>query len=157
MANPQNGSSKSKSAESKRSASAPAQSAAVGAEAPSESVSAESTAVTETPTPAIVATPSTALAVAETKPAKSDAAEAAIDPTLWSKKSFDLWSENATAFLDFTERLAKAKTLDEITSLQSRFVSERLDSLMRQSTELMTLAQRLMSASTAPLYGVRAA
>jgi hypothetical protein len=156
MANPQNGSSKSKPAESKRSASAPAQAAPVVAEAPSESVSAEATAATETPTPAIVAAPSAALAVTETKPA-GEGAEAAIDPTLWSKKSLDLWSENAAAFLDFTERLAKAKTLDEITSLQSRFVSERLDSLMRQSTELMTLAQRLMSASTAPLYGVRAA
>ncbi len=156
MANPQNGSSKSKPAESKRSASAPAQAAPVVAEVLTESVSAEATAETETPTPAIIAAPSTALAVTETKPA-GEGAEAAIDPTLWSKKSLDLWSENAAAFLDFTERLAKAKTLDEITSLQSRFVSERLDSLMRQSTELMTLAQRLMSASTAPLYGVRAA
>ncbi len=79
------------------------------------------------------------------------------DPAHWQQKSIDLWAENATAFLDFAERLANAKTIDEATTFQSRFVSERIDALLRQSTELMTLAQRLLNFSIAPIYGARAA
>ncbi|MCQ4189332.1 phasin family protein [Methylocystis suflitae] len=115
-----------------------------------------SPAAVEAQTPVFAAAPSTALAISEPpKPAESEAD--GFDPALWQKKSIDLWAENATAFLDFAERLANAKTIDEVTTLQSRFVSDRLDALLRQSTELMTLAQRLLNFSIAPIYGARAA
>jgi hypothetical protein len=121
----------------------------------SEAVSAEpAPAIVETQTPRAAEAPSTALAIAVE--IKSAGAEE-FDPALWSQKSIDLWAENATAVLDFAERLANAKSIDEVTNLQSRFVSERFDTLLRQSNELITLAQRLFNLSIAPLYGARAA
>ncbi len=105
-------------------------------------------------TPMVEQAPSTALAIAvEIKTAGAEE----FDPTLWSQKSIDLWAENATAVLDFAERLANAKSIDEVTNLQSRFVSERFDTLLRHSNELLTLAQRLFGLSLAPLSGPRAA
>jgi hypothetical protein len=155
MANPQNGSPKPKATEAKRPApSVPETEAALTA---SEIVSAEpAPAVVEAQTPPVFAAPSTALTISEPpKPAETTLEE--FDPALWPQKSIDLWAENATAFLDYAERLAAAKTIDEVTTLQSRFVSERLDTLLRQSTEWMTLAQRLLNFSIAPIYGARAA
>jgi hypothetical protein len=150
MANPQNGSPKPKAPETKRvpeTEAAPTVSKAVSEE--------PAPAPVEAQTPVVVAAPSTALAISEPpKPAESEAE--GFDPALWQQKSVDLWAENATAFLDFAERLANAKTIDEATTLQSRFVSERIDALLRQSTELMTLAQRLLNFSIAPIYGARA-
>jgi hypothetical protein len=102
------------------------------------------------------AAPATTLAVAEPQ-AATDATAEEFDPALWQRKSFDLWAENVTAFFDFAERLAKAKTLDEVASLHARFVAERLESLARQSTELLTFAQRLANFSAAPLCGARPA
>lgn len=103
-----------------------------------------------------VTAPTTALTTASQIVAQ-DAAGETFDPALWQKKSFDLWTENLTAFFDFAERLAKAKTLEEVSDLHARFVTERLESVTRQSTELLTLAQRLASLSAAPLCGARAA
>lgn len=79
------------------------------------------------------------------------------DSSDWSKKSFELWSENATAFLDLAEQIAKAKTLDEVVTLQTRFVNGRLDSFLRQSKEAMALAQSAFSLAATPLYGARTA
>lgn len=145
MATPTNASPKSKPA--------PAETPAVAA-----TLSETAPAPVATPAPATppVTTPATALATAPQIVAK-DAANDAFDPALWQKKSFDLWAENLNAFFDFAERLAKAKTFDEVTDLHSRFVTERLESLTRQSTELLTLAQRLASLPAAPLCGARAA
>ncbi|MBI1980780.1 MAG: phasin family protein [Methylocystis sp.] len=153
MANPQNGSPKSKHSEIKRPApgaketdALPVASEAVGAEPAPVVIEAQTTTVEQAP--------STALAIAvEVKSARAEE----FDPTLWSQKSIDLWAENATAVLDFAERLANAKSIDEVTSLQSRFASERFDTLLRHSNELLTLAQRLFGFSIAPLYGTRAA
>lgn len=155
MANPQNGSPKPKAPETKRPT--PNVPEAEAAQTVSKAVSDEpAPAAVEAQTPVFVAAPSTALAISEPpKPAESEAE--GFDPALWQKKSIDLWAENATALLDFAERLANAKTIDEVTTLQSRFVSDRLDALLRQSTELMTLAQRLLNFSSAPIYGARAA
>ncbi|MBM3562280.1 MAG: hypothetical protein FJX16_01705 [Alphaproteobacteria bacterium] len=153
MANPQNSSPKSKQPEVKRPA--PGAKETDAAPAASEAVAAEpAPIVIEAQTPTIEQAPSTALAIAvEIKSAGGED----FDPALWSQKSIDLWAENATAVLDFAERLAKAKSIDEVTNLQSRFVSERLDTLLRQSNELLTLAQRVFGLSIAPLYGARAA
>lgn len=104
-----------------------------------------------------VAAPTTALTTVASQIVAPDAAGETFDPALWQKKSFDLWTENLTAFFDFAERLAKAKTLEEVTDLHARFVTERLESVTRQSTELLTLAQRLASLPVAPLCGARAA
>lgn len=79
------------------------------------------------------------------------------DSADWTKQTFELWSENASAFLDLVEQIAKAKTLDEIISLQSRFATERLDRFMRQSQDWMSFAQSFTSVTTAPFYGARAA
>jgi len=153
MANPQNSSPKSKPAEGKRAAASATETEA--APTASESVSAEpAPVVVEALTPTVETSPSTALAIAvEIKSADAEA----FDPAAWSQKSIDLWAENATAVLDFAEGLANAKSIDEITSLQSRFVSERFDTLLRHSNELFTLAQRLFGLSVTPLYGTRAA
>lgn len=153
MANPQNSSPKSKHPDAKR----PAPNAKETDAAPvvSEAVSAEPPPVViEAQTPAVEPAPSTALAVVVEM---TSAGAEDFDPALWSQKSIDLWAENATAVLDFAERLAKAKSIDEVTNLQSRFVSERFDTLLRQSNELLTLAQRLFGLSIAPLCGARAA
>ncbi|TLG77729.1 phasin family protein [Methylocystis sp. B8] len=151
MANPQNSPPKSKLPETKRVASvetdaAPQASGAVSAE--------PAPVIIEAQKPSIASAPSTALAVAVE--IKSAGAEE-FDPALWSQKSIDLWAENATAVLDFAERLAKAKTLDEVTNLQSHFMSERFDTLLRHSNELLSLTQRMFTVSLAPLYGARAA
>lgn len=151
MANPQNSPPKSKLPETKRAASvetdaAPPASGAVSAE--------PAPVIIEAQKPSIASAPSTALAVAVE--IKSAGAEE-FDPAIWSQKSIDLWAENATAVLDFAERLANAKTLDEITNLQSHFMSERFDTLLRHSNELFSLAQRMLNVSIAPLYGARAA
>lgn len=153
MANPHNTPPKPKNADPKRVApSAPETDAAPTV---SESVSAEpAPVVVEALTPTVEKPPSTALAIAVE--IKSAGAES-FDPALWSQKSIDLWAENATAVLDFAERLANAKSIDEMTNLQSHFVSERFDTLLRHSNELFTLAQRLFGLSVAPLYGPRAA
>ncbi|MGJ0395355.1 MAG: phasin family protein [Methylocystis sp.] len=153
MANPQNSSPKPKNADPKRVApSAPETDAAPTV---IESVRAEpAPVVVEALTPTVEKPPSTALAIAVAL--KSADAEA-FDPAAWSQKSIDLWAENATAVLDFAERLANAKSIDEMTNLQSRFVSERFDTLLRHSNELFTLAQRLFGMSVTPLYGTRAA
>ncbi|MGD9656949.1 MAG: phasin family protein [Methylocystis sp.] len=153
MANPQNSSPKSKLSETKRSA--PRVTETEAAPAASEAVSAESAAaVVETPTPIVEKAPSTAVAIAvELKSAEGEA----FDPAAWSQKSIDLWAENATAVLDFAEQLANAKSIDEVTNLHSRFVSERFDTLLRHSNELLTLAQRVFGLSVTPLYGTRVA
>ncbi|MBI5011515.1 MAG: hypothetical protein HZC06_01480, partial [Methylocystis sp.] len=117
MANPQNGSSKPKASETKRPA--PSVPETEAAQTVSKAVSQEpAPAAVEAQTPALVAAPSTALAISEPpKPAESEAE--GFDPALWQQKSIDLWAENATAVLDFAERLANAKTIDEVTTLQS--------------------------------------
>lgn len=155
MANPHNTPPKPKNADPKRVApSAPETDAAPTV---SESVSAApapAPVVVEALTPTVEKPPSTALAIAVAlKPADAES----FDPAAWSQKSIDLWAENATAVLDFAERLANAKSIDEMTNLQSRFVSERFDTLLRHSNELFTLAQRLFGLSVTPLCGTRAA
>jgi len=106
--------------------------------------------------PAPVKAPEPALATTTPQVAQEATTEA-FDAAFWPKKSFDLWAENVTAFFDFAERLGKAKNFDEVTSLHARFVTERLESAARHSTEWLTQAQRLASLSTAPLCGARAA
>lgn len=81
----------------------------------------------------------------------------AFDASLWSKKSLELWAESAAAFLDLAERIVKAQTFDEVIDLQSQFASERFEAFVRQSKDLMELAQSMASVSTAPLCEVRKA
>jgi Phasin protein len=80
----------------------------------------------------------------------------AFDSAVWSKKPFELWAENASAFLDFAERIAKARTVEEVVELQTRFATERFYAFMRQSKELMEFAQGMASFS-APLCDARKA
>lgn len=61
----------------------------------------------------------------------------------WSMKAIDVWSENATAFLDLAESLGKAKSLPEAFEIQSRFASERYESFVKRSGEFAEIAQRL--------------
>mgnify|MGYP001004439311 CR=1 FL=1 len=155
MANPQNNSPKSKPSEAKRSP-APSDKETDAAPDAGETVNAALAPVVIAPTPTVEPAPAPSTAVAIVVEMTSPGAED-FDPSLWSQKSIDLWAENATAVLDFAERLANAKSIEEVTNLQSRFVSERLDTLLRQSNELLTLAQRVFGLSIAPLYGARAA
>jgi hypothetical protein len=85
------------------------------------------------------------------------AASFKFDSAEWAKKSFEIWSEHATAVLDLAEQIAKAKTLEEVVSLQSRFASERLDSFLRQSKDAASFAQSFFGVATATLCGARTA
>ncbi len=85
------------------------------------------------------------------------AAAFAFDASEWSKKSIEVWSENAEAFLVLVEQVSKAQTFEEIVDLQSRFASERLEAFMRQSKELMDVAKNIATLSAAPLCDVRKA
>ena len=79
------------------------------------------------------------------------------DTSDWSKKSIELWAENAAAFLDLAEEIGKAKSLEEVLDVQSRFASDRFQAFIRQSQELMDLARRVANFSVAPLYGAQKA
>jgi hypothetical protein len=80
------------------------------------------------------------------------------DPGAWSKKIFDLWSENAYALVDFAEGLAKAKTFEDIVTLQSRFANEQVEGFVRQSKELMAFGRRSAGAAAGPIcYSAAAA
>lgn len=80
-----------------------------------------------------------------------------VDSSDWSKKSIELWSENAAAFLDLAEEIGKAKSFEDVLDIQSRFASERLAAFFRQSQELMDLARRMATLSVAPLCGAQKA
>jgi hypothetical protein len=80
-----------------------------------------------------------------------------IDSSTFTQKSLELWSENANAFFDFVEQIARVKSFEEAVDLQSRFASERLEAFLRQSKELMESARDMASLSTAPLCGVKKA
>lgn len=80
-----------------------------------------------------------------------------LDSSDWPKKSIELWSENAAAFLDLAEEIGKAKSFEDVLDIQSRFASARLEAFLRQSQELMELARRMATFSVAPLYGAQKA
>jgi len=79
------------------------------------------------------------------------AASFVFDASAWSKKSLELWAENAAAFFSLAEQVAKAQTLEEIVDLQSRFAKDRVDAFLRQSKDLMDFAKSASTLSTAPL------
>jgi hypothetical protein len=134
------------------------------AEAPIETVAAEAAgfepAPPVAPAPEIADSISTPLAVIEEAVESATEAFSAslqFDTSDWSKKSIDLWAENAAAFLDLAEEIGKAKTLEEVLDVQSRFASDRFQAFIRQSQELMDLARRVATFSVAPLYGAQKA
>ncbi len=131
------------------------------AEAPVETTAAQAVASEPAaPAPEIVDSISTPLAVIEEAVESATEALSAsfkFDSSDWSKKSIDLWAENASAFLDLAEEIGKAKTLEEVLDVQSRFASDRFAAFIRQSQELMDLARRVASFSVAPLYGAQKA
>lgn len=75
--------------------------------------------------------------------AGDDSASEALDAAAWSAKTLELWSENANALIDLAEELGKAKSLPEAWEAQSRFATERLESLLKRSNEFVDLAQRI--------------
>lgn len=113
--------------------------------------------VSEAPTSVVVAVQASAPAVLESVVSQEFSADIAFDATLWSKKVFELWSQSAQAFLDHAEQIAKAESFEEVVSLQSRFAGAQFEAFLRQSQEVMALAQRMASVSAAPLCGARAA
>jgi hypothetical protein len=105
----------------------------------------------------IVSTPLAAIEEAVESASESITASFKIDSSTFTQKSLELWSENANAFFDFVEQIARAKSFEEAVDLQSRFAAERLEAFLRQSKELMESARDIASLSTAPLYGVKKA
>jgi hypothetical protein len=85
------------------------------------------------------------------------AASFKLDSSTFTQKSMELWSENADAFFDFIEKIARAKSFEEAVELQTRFATERLDVLLRQSKELMETARNMASLSAAPLCATKKA
>jgi hypothetical protein len=105
----------------------------------------------------IVSTPLAVIEQAAESAAESFSASFDLDMSAWSKKSLELWSENANAFLAFAEQLGKAKSFEEAVDLQSRFASERFEAFVRQSQELMAAAKTLTSFAPAPFRDMRKA
>ena len=58
-------------------------------------------------------------------------------------KTFDLLNENAAALFDFAAELSKVQSVVEAIDLQSRFVSERYTTFLRQSNEVADLTRQL--------------
>ncbi|MBL1255877.1 phasin family protein [Methylocystis sp. Sn-Cys] len=100
---------------------------------------------------AVVAPPLAVIEEAVETAQESFSASFEFDTALWSKRSLELWSENAAAFLGLAEGIAKAKNFEEVVDLQSRFASERFEAFIRQSKELMEFARSLAALSAAPL------
>lgn len=105
----------------------------------------------------IVSTPLAVIEDAAETATESFAAAFSFDASEWSKKSLQIWSENAEAFLALVEQVSRAQTFEEIVDLQSRFASERFEAFVRQSKELMDVAKNMASVTTAPLCDVRKA
>jgi hypothetical protein len=105
----------------------------------------------------IVSAPLAAIEEAVESASESFAASFKIDSSSFTQRSLELWSENANAFFDFVEQVARAKSFEEAVELQSRFASERLEAFLRQSKELMETARDMASLSTAPLCSVKKA
>lgn len=160
MPTPNNAAKPVKSAEPKREAPA-VNTAPVAAKAPVASAmdAGAAKALVVTPPPAKPAAPVVIEAVViETVAAKENVSAAfKFDSAEWSKRTFDLWSENATAVFDLADQIAKAKSVDEVVSLQSRFATDRFESFLRQSKEAMAFAQSLFVVATKPFYGAPAA
>ncbi len=111
----------------------------------------------EPETVGIVPAPLALIEEAAESAAESFSASFEFDSSAWSKKSFELWTENAAAFLEFAEQVVKAKSFEEAVDLQSRFATERFDAFIRQSKELMDIAKSMASFAAAPLCDVRKA
>jgi hypothetical protein len=105
----------------------------------------------------IVSTPLAAIEEAVESASESITASFKIDSSTFTQKSLDLWSENANAFFDFVEQIARVKSFEEAVDIQSRFASARLEAFLRQSKELMESAREMASLSTAPLCSVKKA
>jgi len=72
------------------------------------------------------------------------------EPTDWPRKAFDAWSENAAAFCDFARALAEARSPADVVTLQSRFMNERYDAILRQSNDFAELARTLALETAKP-------
>ncbi|MGJ0510373.1 MAG: phasin family protein [Methylocystis sp.] len=141
-------------------ADAPVETAAEAAAIAAADAVAPSLAQTAAPEPEIADSISAPLAVIEEAvESATDAFSASFqfDSSGWSKKSIDLWAENAAAFLDLAEEIGRAKTFEDVIDIQSRFASERFAAFIRQSQELMDLARNVATLSVAPLCGAQKA
>ncbi len=121
--------------------------AAVAAELPVEGI----TPAAEPETSRIVASPVMIIEQAADFTTESLSASFEFDAALWSRKSVEFWAGNAAAFLDFAERIAAARSFEEVVDLQSRFASARFEAFVRQSQELMEFAKGMAVLSAAPL------
>lgn len=133
--------------------------APAGDEATAEPVLASEAAAPE-PAAEIVDIVSAPLAVIEDaveSATEGFAAAFSFDTSEWTKKSLQVWSENAEAFLALVEQVSKAQSFEEVVDLQSRFASERFEAFVRQSKELMDVAKNMAAVTAAPLCNVRKA
>lgn len=118
----------------------------------------------EEPAPALepeivdsVSAPIAVMEEAAESAAESFAAAFEFDTSAWSRKSLEIWAENAAAFFVFAEQALAAKSFEEAVDIQTRFTSERFEAFLRQSKELLELAKDVASFSAAPLCDVRKA
>lgn len=103
----------------------------------------------------VASTAAVEIAAPAAEPKQAHAASVKFDSADWAKKSIEIWSEHAAAVLDLAERIARAKTLDEVVTLQSRFASERLDSFLRQSRDAAAFARSVFAFAATPYFGAR--
>ena len=77
-------------------------------------------------------------------------------------RAFELMTANINSTLEYAQRLAHAKTPGELIALSTSHAREHIESIMRQTTELGSMAQRLaapniasMAADFAKAFGKR--
>jgi len=59
----------------------------------------------------------------------------------WRKKTLDLWSENASAWLDFATEIGKGTNPAEVATLQTQFVYGRFNALLQATNDYLALAR----------------
>lgn len=111
----------------------------------------ETKTVEPAPEPVLIEKAVAVAVVATTLPPPSAAPSGELDPGAWPLKTFDLFSENAAALFDLALALGKAESVSDALELQSRFVSERYSTLVRQAEEFAELTRRLTFEATAPV------
>jgi hypothetical protein len=83
---------------------------------------------------------------------QANKSDAELDLSAWPLNVFDLFSSNAAGVLDFATALGQAKSLTDAIELQSRFVSERYSTLLRQTNEIAELMRRSTFNVSSPVH-----
>jgi hypothetical protein len=71
-----------------------------------------------------------------------------------NKKLLDYAQENSAAALEFVQKLTKAKTLEDVVTIQTEFVSAQLNSLNDQAKDIGDACAKTVGAATKTPFGM---